>query len=400
MHILVHDYGGYAFPLDLSRELGNRNYDVTHAYCSSLQTTPPGVGKYSGDKPDRVTLKPISIGESINKYNFVKRWKQERAYGRIIKQEAERINPDIVLSANTPLDAQKQLSRFCASTQTPCIYWLQDLLGVASERILKKKIPVAGAFVGQYYASLERSLLKQSDVVVAITEDFLPVLHDAGVHSDKILTIPNWAPLRSLPERPKVNAWSEAKNLAHSFNYLYAGTLGMKHNPDTLLQLALATQDEADTKVIVISQGMGADWLKEQKKAYSVDNLYIEPYQPVEELHDVLASADVLVALLEPDAGVYSVPSKVMTYLCARRPLLLAMPAQNRAAKIVSDQRGFVVEPGNTEQFIDAAKKLRANEQLRELLGSNARRYADLHFDIKNIGDTFEAIFRSLPQYN
>ena len=396
MRILVHDYGGYAFPLDLSKELSRRNHEVTHAYCASLQTTPPGVEKDTGASPEGITLSPLSIGEPLNKYNFIKRWRQERAYGQLIKHEAERVMPELVITANTPLDAQKQLSHYCSSSQTPCIYWLQDLLGVASQRILKKKLPVVGALIGSYYAALERSLLKKSNAVIAITEDFLPFLHKAGVSNSTIKTIPNWAPLSALPERPKVNAWSDAKNMAHSFNFLYAGTLGMKHNPDVLLQLALAMQDEVNTKVVVISQGMGADWLKEQKKSYAVDNLCILPYQPIEELHDVLGSADVLVALLEPDAGTYSVPSKVMTYLCARRPLLLAMPPKNRAAKIVSSQCGFVVEPGNTEPFIEAAKKLRSNSELREMLGSNARRYADLHFDIKKIGDEFESIFNSI----
>ena len=392
MHILVHDYGGYAFPLDLSKELGRRNYAVTHAYCASLQTTPPGVGA----SPEGVTMHPLSLGEPLNKYNFIKRWQQERAYGALIKKAVQKIRPDIVISANTPLDAQKQLSHYCASSKTPCIYWLQDLLGVASQRILKNKIPVAGALIGHYYASLERSLLKKSAAVVAITEDFLPILHAAGVKADTITTIPNWAPLDALPERPKRNTWSETKNLGHSFNFLYAGTLGMKHNPDLLLQLAMAMQDEPGTKVVVISQGMGADWLSEQKKVLGVDNLHLEPYQPVEALGDVLGSADVLVALLEPDAGTYSVPSKVMTYLCARRALLLAMPLENRAARIVSDQRGFVVEPGSTEPFIEAAKKLRTNAELRTLLGSNARRYAELHFDIRKIGDAFESVIRSV----
>ena len=52
------------------------------------------------------------------------------------------------------------------------------------------------------------------------------------------------------------------------------------------------------------------------------------PYQPFGRLSEVLASADVLVALLESDAGAYSVPSKVLTYLAAGRPILGAIPAE------------------------------------------------------------------------
>ncbi|MBX2818715.1 MAG: glycosyltransferase family 4 protein [Rhodothermaceae bacterium] len=392
MRILVHDYGGYAFPLELSQELGRRGHDVIHAYCASLQTTPPGVGKSANRTPDGIKLVPVSLGEPLNKYDFVKRWKQERRYGHLISREIERIRPELILSANTPLDAQKRLIKQAQKSGAKVIYWLQDVLGVATHRILKNKIPVAGSWIGKRYMSMERSLLRKSDAVIAITEDFHPLLEEYGVSSSHIHVIPNWAPLHSLPMRPKSNAWSNIADLANSFCFLYAGTLGMKHNPDLLLQLALSMQHQEHVRIVIISQGQGAQWLKEKKAEYNLSNLDIRPYQPVEDLHDVLAAGDVLIALLEKDAGLYSVPSKVTTYLCAGRPLLLGVPAQNKAARIVAEQRGFVVDPENTDQFVEAAHKLFSNTDLRAMLGANARRYAETHFDIQSIGNQFESI--------
>ena len=393
MRILVHDYGGYAFPLELSQELAKRGYEVFHAYCASLQTTPPGVGRNAHRTPDGVELIPVSLPEPLNKYDFVKRWKQERLYGRLISAELDRIQPQCILSANTPLDAQKNLVRKANQVGIPVIYWLQDVLGVATKKILKTKLPVVGGWIGQYYTALERSLLCKSNAVIAITEDFVPLLHTYGIPDHNIHVIPNWAPLHSLPTRPKANAWSTIANLADSFCFLYAGTLGMKHNPDLLLQLALSMQQH-DARIVVISHGKGAQWLAERKTEFDLENLHIMPYQPIEELHDVLASGDVLIALLEKDAGSYSVPSKVTTYLCAGRPLLLGVPSHNKAAKIVADQRGLVIDPSDTDQFVDAALKLYQNKDLRTLLGRNARRYAERHFDIKAIGDAFESIIK------
>lgn len=395
MRILVHDYGGYAFPLELSQELGKRGHEVFHAYCASLQTTPPGVGRNANRTPDAIELIPVSLGEPLNKYDFVKRWKQERHYGKLITREIDRLKPECILSANTPLDAQHSLIRHSQKAGIKVIYWLQDLLGVASQKILKKKLPVVGNWIGGHYMGLERRLLQKSDAVIAITEDFEPLLNEYGISSSKIHVIPNWAPVYSLPVRPKSNAWSNIANLAHGFCFLYAGTLGMKHNPDLLLQLAMAMQQQEDVRVVVISHGQGAEWLTQKKLELNLPNLEILPYQPIEDLHDVLATGDVLIALLEKDAGMYSVPSKVTTYLCAGRPLLLGVPAHNKAAKIVADQRGFVVNPADTEQFIDTALKLYQNKELRTLLGTNARRYAEQHFDIKSIGDQFESIIKN-----
>jgi len=115
----------------------------------------------------------------------------------------------------------------------------------------------------------------------------------------------------------------------------------------------------------------------------------------MERYAEVLGSADVLVAILEKEAGAFSVPSKVLSYLCAKRPLLLAVPKQNLAAKIVSSQRaGIVVEPDSVSAFVEGAKSLISSPALRKKMAENARSYAEVNFDIQAIGDQFEAMLR------
>lgn len=111
------------------------------------------------------------------------------------------------------------------------------------------------------------------------------------------------------------------------------------------------------------------------------------PYQPYEKLPDLLASADVLVAILERHAGVFSVPSKVLSYHCAGRPFLAALPADNLAARIITRERsGICVEPGANDDLIAAAERLEANPEMRTTMGADARDYAEQAFDIDRIG--------------
>src|SRR5262249_23180303 len=158
------------------------------------------------------------------------------------------------------------------------------------------------------------------------TEDFRPMAEAAGARRDRLHVVENWAPLDELPLRPRRNAWSQHHGLQDRFCFLYSGTLGMKHDPALLLELARRYRDEADVAVVVISQGPGASWIAEHARDDRLANLLVLPFQPFDAMPDVLASADVLVAILEPEAGVFSVPSKVLTYLCAAKPLLACMP--------------------------------------------------------------------------
>ena len=92
----------------------------------------------------------------------------------------------------------------------------------------------------------------------------------------------------------------------------------------------------------------------------------------------MLASGDVLVGILDEEAGVFSVPSKTLSYLCAARPLLLAVPKDNLAARITRQQgAGITVAPKDMEGFLAAAGFLHASPDEREEFGKKARAYAE-----------------------
>ncbi len=395
MRLLVHDYGGYAFPYQLSLELARRGHFVCHAYCADLVTTPQGVPE-EADEPINLSVEPISLGAPIEKYDFFTRWRQERAYGRLIARHARDFGPDVVLSANTPLDAQRRLQSVCTRDGVPFVFWLQDLLGLAAHRILRDRIPVAGALIGRYYLHMERRLLRRSQTVVAIAPAFLSLLAEWGIPPKSSVMIPNWAPLDRLPVDEKANAWSERAGLDTTFNFLYAGTLGMKHNPERLLELARAFADTPEVRIVVASQAQGARWIEERAEAEGLGNVVVLPYQSVDALPAMLAAADVLVALLEPDASLFSVPSKVLAYLCAERALLLAVPGDNASACMVRDAgAGLVVEPSDAAGFIEAARHLHADSILRAEMGRRARAHAEEAFSIPVIASRFEAILES-----
>jgi glycosyltransferase involved in cell wall biosynthesis len=169
----------------------------------------------------------------------------------------------------------------------------------------------------------------------------------------------------------------------------------MKHNPALLVELASKFQAFPNVRVVVITEGLGADFLRVRKERLNLENLLLLPFQPFEEFPMALGAADVLVAVLEPDAGVFAVPSKVLTYLCTRRPLLLAVPPENLAARIVERAgAGFVIPPTDTAAFLNAAETLANDAGLREDLAANGLSYALTTFDIERITDQFVGIFQ------
>jgi glycosyltransferase involved in cell wall biosynthesis len=87
------------------------------------------------------------------------------------------------------------------------------------------------------------------------------------------------------------------------------------------------------------------------------------------------------------------VPSKVLTYHCAGRAILGAIPRENLSARTIqANGAGVVVDPGDTDGFIAAARRLIDDPASRIRMGEAARRAAEVTFDIDRITDEFLAV--------
>jgi colanic acid biosynthesis glycosyl transferase WcaI len=398
MRILIHDYSGHPFQVQLSRALARRNHEVLHLYCSSFQTPRGFVQKLDTDG-DNFSCRAIELSRPFEKYKFVKRFFQEIEYGKLLVKEVDKFKPDILISANNPLDPQRILLRYCIKNNIKFIFWLQDIYGFAIKKLLTKKLSILGQLIGSYYVRSEFSMLRDSDRVITISEDFVKILSEAKILEEKIDVVHNWAPLEELEMKDKDNIWSREHGLHDKVCIVYTGTLGLKHNPELLVNIALALKDQSHIRIVVVSEGLGADFLKKKKEEFQLNNLIILDFQPFELMPEVMATADVLIAILDRDAGFFSVPSKVLTYHCAGRPLLLSVPEENLAARLVETmETGIVVPPHENGRFLQEVKRLIVDGGLREKYGKNARRYAESAFDIEKITDKFEKVLKEMGE--
>ncbi len=392
MRLVLHDYSGHAFLVQLARQLARDGHDVLYLHFPGFQTPKGALLPRPGD-PASLEIRGLALPEAFAKYSYIKRLSQEFAYGRRLARAIEGWKPDVVLSANSPLDPQHFAWRAAKRLGVPFVFWVQDIYSSAIATILRRKLGLVGRIVGARYIALEKKLLRRSARAIVITDDFVPALEAWGVARARIDVVENWAAREELPPQPKDNPWARAQGLHDKLVFLYSGTIGLKHDPGLLLAVAEAFKDRADVRVVVISEGPAIDWLRE--RGAGLPNLLLLPFQPFETLPQVVCAGDVLMAVLDPEAGVYSVPSKVLTYLCAGRPLLAAMPPENLASRILTrEQAGIVAPAGDRAAFVAGAKRLAADPDLRRKLGANALAYADRSFDIAAVSARIAEIAR------
>ena len=392
MRLLVHDYSGHPFQVQLSRELARRGHTVTHWHCSSYATGKGALERTEFDPPT-FSVGAIPMRSQFDRYSPARRVVQELEYGRTLGHRVTRARPDVAVFCNTPLLAHAVAADACRRAGVPMVFWQQDVYSAAIAQAASQRLGTAGRALGAAADRLERRVARQSAHVIPITAGFLPALSRWGV-AGRATVVGNWAPLPELPTRPRDNRWARAHGLARRPVVLYSGTLGLKHDPSLFVALAMALGSGLPAaRVVVVSEGRGRAWLEAQMRTRRLDNLVLLDYQPYAALPDVLASADVLLAMLEAEAGQYSVPSKVLTYLCAKRPIVALLPPQNAAATMLRDSGGaVVVAPGNVQDAITGVLDLLRNPRERRALGGAGRRYAEAQFDVAARADEFESI--------
>ena len=398
MHVVIHDYAGHPFQIQLSRELARRGYYVTHQYCASYKTGKGAVERTTKD-PETFSVEPFSMSDEFARYAPARRVIQELQYGVAVARKLRGSGADVVVMCNVPLIAHAVTATALRFAGMPMIFWQQDVYSDAIGTAARHRLGRYGGGALAWIADrLERFVARSSAHVIAISPSFREVLRRWEVPPDKITIIPNWAALTELPVFRRDNEWARSHDVVDRNVVLYSGTLGIKHDPRIFVEFAEALErHQPRARVIVISEGKGRDFLEAERRRLQLDNLVLLDYQPYESLPQVLASADVLIAVLEPDAGRYSVPSKVLNYLCAARPILGIMPAKNDAAvSLDSSGAGISVDPGDHQGAIAALTELLAEPEARARMGAAGRRYAEATFEISEIGSSFESVLREL----
>lgn len=394
MRLLVHDYSGHPFQVELSRALSARGHEVTHSYCEAYTS---GKGHLVAEPGESISFRPIGVGEKVEKLAFGRRLVQELKFGVQLARQVRELRPDAVLVSNAPIPTLVLLAAVLWGRRTPWVLWHQDVQAVAIRSFAGKQLSRAFRVVAKGIELGERWCARRAAAVVVIADSFVDV-HEQWGTAGKVTVIPNWAPLDEIFPVERKNDWAVEQELDDTRTLLYSGTLGLKHNPALLVGLAREVIDGGQpVRLVVVNEGPAGDVLRAEAERLDVP-LTLLPFQPYDRLPEVLGSGDVLVVLLEQDAGAFSVPSKTLSYLCAGRPVLGLMPGENLASQLVTSVDGCVLPPQESSLPEAGAwvRSVLADRELAESLGDRARSLAEAEFALAGCADRFEEILRTV----
>jgi glycosyltransferase involved in cell wall biosynthesis len=161
--------------------------------------------------------------------------------------------------------------------------------------------------------------------------------------------------------------------LRNEFVLLYAGTLGMAHGLETVLQAAERLKDHDDIVFLLMGAGAEREPLCQLVDRMRLSSVRLLDKQPRERIPAYLAAVDAcLVPLRNQEVFKSAIPSKMFEAMAAGKPVILGV--EGEAKEILLDgQAGLGVRPEDSEAMVAAILKLHDEPSLCQAMGRNGR---------------------------
>jgi colanic acid biosynthesis glycosyl transferase WcaI len=302
--------------------------------------------------------------------------------------------PDLVIVDTWPILAS-QLG-FLAGTlrKVPVLYYVQD---VYPEIAIDTGVLNSAGWIARLLLRLDKGLFRKAAGAIAISETMKELLCTTrGVAPDRVEIIYNWVKEDFIRPAHRENAWRAKMGIsADAFVLTYAGTVGLVSGADILLDVATKVAG-ADIQILCVGEGPLKEGMMEKAVKSRLSNLHFHDFQDDENFPLMLAAADAFLLPMRPGTRDASVPSKLISYLAAGRPVINATPAGAATMEIVTSKgAGLAIEAGNAEAISRAVRQLASDPGLSRELGRNARRAFEELFTFNKSYSAFKSLIES-----
>jgi glycosyltransferase involved in cell wall biosynthesis len=283
-----------------------------------------------------------------------------------------------VLYANTwPIVGTGVLLGMARLRGIPLVINVQDLYPESLES--QSRIAGSGR-TARWLRRLDGFIARRSAAVVLVSDRFLPVYAaDRGVDQERLHVVPNWGgDFEELPSEREVARFRAEKGIPpDAFVVGFGGNIGTAAGMETLLEAFALLKDLCNCFLLIAGEGSNLGACRELAARLGTDRVrFVSPWPAAETLL-TLRAADLLVVPTRAKQSEVSVPSKILAYFSAGRPVLAAaVPGSALASIVETSEAGWVVEPDDPQAMAAKILEILGLDSLeRERRGSAGRAY-------------------------
>ena len=282
-----------------------------------------------------------------------------------------RMDYDVAFLDSTPPIQGLKLSIVRLFRKKPVIFNVHDLF---PDTLIGAGLANNGGFFWKIGMWVSKVTFRNSDKIIAISNDIKKSIISRGVPAEKIEVVYNWVDAESVkPVSKDDNPLFEEFGLSREkFTVVYAGNLGNAQNISILLDGA---KKLPEIQFAIFGTGGLEDDIRKRIAEDDLKNVHMNPLQPFERVSQVYSLGDACVVSCKTGLGGSAMPSKTWTIMSCGRPVIASFDEGELKEILENNNCGVFSHAGNLEEFISAIRSLKDNREKCVGMGNNARQF-------------------------
>lgn len=208
------------------------------------------------------------------------------------------------------------------------------------------------SFLYKYFEMWQKSVYRNADKLICISDDMKDFIVSKGVDADKIEVIYNWGYSDDVVDiHWEENEFVKKYNLCcDKFYAIYAGNIGKMQNVEIVVNAAKELQDREDIQFLIIGDGARREAIEEM--ASGLKNVKMLPMQPSELATHIYSAAGVNIIPLVAGGTKTAMPSKTGVVLSCGQPVIFTFGDDSYFSRAVQDScTGYSIAPDNYNEL-------------------------------------------------
>jgi len=289
--------------------------------------------------------------------------------------------PQVIYANTWPIIATGIVFAVAKIRGIPLVVSVQDIYPEAL--IIQRRIG-SDNMLARIMCWVDGVIARHSTHLIVISKGFAEIyLNKRKVPSEQLSIVPNWIDTNSIDINASRDQFRLKKNIdPKEFLLVYGGNVGVAAGMESVIESMRYLSDKDNVRLLVAGEGSELPNCKTLAKNSCGDRIVFHSPWLLEETSEVLRSADALLLPTQGTQSLVSVPSKLLSYMLAARPVIAsALPESDMADLVNRSQCGWVVEPDRPDLLAAKIREISLLESSElKLRGNMGRDYVLQHF--------------------
>lgn len=384
---------------DLMTEFLKNGHQVT-VLCSSETNSPAPASREDENGIDVIRVKTGSIIGNVSVIRKgIATFLVDYHFKKVAKQLLRQTHFDLILCSTPPITLVDTIAYLKKRNHAPVYLMLKDIFpqNAVDMEMMGKHSPIYG-----YFRHIEKRLYRLSDHIGCMSEANMRYVlqHNPSVSSVKVCLCVNSCADRSLPLQDKAAIRADYGLPPQATVFLYGGNLGKPQGIDFLVRF-LKTQTACKDRFYLIC-GKGKDAWKLQSfiNTCAPDNIRYIPWLEYEKFETLTHGCDVGMIFLDHRFSIPNFPSRLLSVLRSRLPVLAATDASTDIKeKLKEGDFGWWCESTDEAVLSHLADAICADSAAIAKKGQNAYTYYKTHYTCRHTyTQILQAIMKESPE--